>query len=78
MLTKDSAEDKTAVFRNQAAIISRKKEASAEKLFTLREQYSKLEAEVGEKRANLTAVNGGVEILKGDEAGFLSFYTKFV
>ena len=44
-------EDKLTLFRQQAAIIGRKKEATAEKLNDVRLELSALEDEIKEKKA---------------------------
>ena len=44
-------EDKLTLFRQQAAIISRKKESTAEKLNDVRVELANLEEEVKEKKS---------------------------
>ena len=68
MMSKEGAEDKQAVFRNQAAIIGRKKETAAEKLFSLREEFNRIQNENSEKRAQLQQTGGSdVPVLRGEE-----------
>lgn len=67
MMSKEGAEDKQAVFRNQAAIIGRKKDAAAEKLFALREEFNQLQSENAEKLNQLKQAGGEGPILRGDD-----------
>ncbi|KAH7963327.1 hypothetical protein HPB52_020626 [Rhipicephalus sanguineus] len=64
MRSQEQADDKLTLFRQQAAVIARKKEAAAETLNELRLQVSQLEAQLQEKRS---LVAGGEQVLKGDE-----------
>ena len=50
-------EDKLTLFRQQAAIISRKKESTAEKLNDVRVELNALEEEVKDKKS---IYNGGI------------------
>jgi intraflagellar transport protein 81 len=68
MMSKEGAEDKQAVFRNQAAIIGRKKETAAEKLFALREEFNRLQSENAEKLQMIQQASGGeAPILRGED-----------
>jgi intraflagellar transport protein 81 len=68
MMSKEGAEDKQAVFRNQAAIIGRKKETAAEKLFALREEFNRLQSENAEKQQMIQQASGGeAPILRGED-----------
>ena len=49
-VTNDPMEDKLTLFRQQAAIIGRKKESTAEKLNDMRQEVGNVEEEVEEKR----------------------------
>ncbi|KAL1440890.1 hypothetical protein MTO96_009061 [Rhipicephalus appendiculatus] len=64
MRSQEQADDKLTLFRQQAAVIARKKEAAAETLNELRLQLSQLEAQLQEKQG---LVAGGEHVLKGDE-----------
>ncbi|KAH9369957.1 hypothetical protein HPB48_001834 [Haemaphysalis longicornis] len=66
MRNQESADDKLTLFRQQAAVIARKKEAAAETLNELRLQVSQLEAQLQEKQSQLAAANGE-QVLVGDE-----------
>ena len=66
MMSTDPTDDKLSLFRQQAAIISRKKEGAAETLQEVREDLVKAELEFEEKRSVLKETDGG-EVLKGDE-----------
>lgn len=59
-------EDKNAPFRQQAAIISRKKEAKAEQLAELRSQLSQIDEEMTLKQKQLHEVAGEM-VLRGDD-----------
>ena len=50
-VSNDPMEDKLTLFRQQAAIIARKKESTAEKLNDVRVELSALEDEVKEKKS---------------------------
>ncbi|XP_077512396.1 intraflagellar transport protein 81 homolog [Amblyomma americanum] len=64
MRSQEAADDKLTLFRQQAAVIARKKEAAAETLNELRLQVAQLEAQLQEKQS---LVSGGEQVLKGDE-----------
>ncbi|GAB6031747.1 Intraflagellar transport protein 81, partial [Chamberlinius hualienensis] len=66
LMTNDPMDDKLSMFRQQAAIISRKKATVAETIKDLRNEVNSLEAQLKAKQAQLKEL-GGVEILKGDE-----------
>ncbi|KAK2156371.1 hypothetical protein LSH36_215g03007 [Paralvinella palmiformis] len=66
MMSGDPMDDKISLFRQQAAIIARKKEAAAETLHKVREELSQANIEVEEKRG-LAKQGDGEEILKGEE-----------
>ena len=65
-VTNDPMEDKLTLFRQQAAIIARKKESTAEKLNDFRNDLAGLEEEVKDKRANLDSMVGET-VLRGDD-----------
>ncbi|CAN7996396.1 unnamed protein product [Ixodes hexagonus] len=66
MRSQESADDKLTLFRQQAAVISRKKEAAGETLNELRVQLNQLESELREKQSQISA-EGGEEVLKGED-----------
>jgi len=66
MMSGDPMEDKLSLFRQQVAIIARKKEAAAESLREVREEHAKLESEQSSKKDQLKQ-NDGEEVLKGEE-----------
>ncbi|XP_074658114.1 intraflagellar transport protein 81 homolog [Tubulanus polymorphus] len=66
MRSNDPIDDKLSLFRQQAAIIARKKEVAAENLREAREEMVKAELELEEKQTVLKESDGG-EVLKGDE-----------
>ncbi|XP_028914633.1 intraflagellar transport protein 81 homolog isoform X1 [Ornithorhynchus anatinus] len=66
MMRNEPIEGKLSLYRQQASIISRKKEAKAEELQEAKEKLSNLERELSEK-ANQTRQFDGTEVLKGDE-----------
>ncbi|CAD5114753.1 DgyrCDS3793 [Dimorphilus gyrociliatus] len=66
MVSGDPLDDKLSLFRQQAAIIARKKETAAESLREAREEIHSAQIEIEEKR-NLLNANSGEEVLKGDE-----------
>ncbi|XP_038619172.1 intraflagellar transport protein 81 homolog isoform X1 [Tachyglossus aculeatus] len=66
MMRNEPMEGKLSLYRQQASIISRKKEAKAEELQEAKEKLSNLERELAEK-ANQTREFNGTEVLKGDE-----------
>ena len=69
MMSGDPTDDKLSLFRQQAAIIARKKEVAAENLKEARDDHAKTEAEMLEKKQLLKDADGG-EVLKGDEVRF--------
>lgn len=73
MMSNEPMDDKLSMFRQQAAIIARKKESTAEMVNTLRNELNSLEKQANEKQTKLEEL-GGVEILKGDE--FKQYVTK--
>ncbi|XP_035870563.1 intraflagellar transport protein 81 homolog isoform X2 [Phyllostomus discolor] len=66
MMRNEPIEGKLSLYRQQASIISRKKEAKAEELQETKEKLASLEREVSVK-TNQTRELDGTEILKGDE-----------
>ena len=68
MMRNDPVDDKFALFRQQASIIARKKEAAAETLGDLKDELGQCQQELAEKREATKGLDGG-EVLKGDEVG---------
>lgn len=66
LASNNPADDKLAPFRQQAAIISRKKENVVEQLSELRSRVSALEEELREKQGQLKEIAGEI-ILRGEE-----------
>nr|XP_026241829.1 intraflagellar transport protein 81 homolog isoform X3 [Urocitellus parryii] len=66
MMRNEPIEGKLSLYRQQASIISRKKEAKAEELQEAKEKLANLEREVSLK-TNQTREFDGTEVLKGDE-----------
>ncbi|KXJ17310.1 intraflagellar transport protein 81 homolog [Exaiptasia diaphana] len=66
MVRNDPIDDKLSLFRQQASIIARKKESSAEKLKEAMDECSSTETELQKKR-DLLKDSEGAEVLKGDE-----------
>ncbi|XP_072271992.1 intraflagellar transport protein 81 homolog [Pyxicephalus adspersus] len=62
----DPTDDKLSLFRQQAAIISRKKETKAEELQDAKEEINTLEREIAQK-SSLVRDSDGSEMLRGDE-----------
>ncbi|XP_053328825.1 intraflagellar transport protein 81 homolog [Spea bombifrons] len=62
----DPMDDKLSIFRQQAAIIARKKETKAEELQEAKEEISNLEKEIAQKSSQARDIDGS-EILRGDE-----------
>ncbi|CAH2295863.1 intraflagellar transport 81 homolog isoform X1 [Pelobates cultripes] len=62
----DPMDDKVSMFRQQAAIIARKKETKAEELQEAKEEIANLEKEIAQKLNQARDVDGS-EILRGDE-----------
>ena len=65
-VSSDPMEDKLTLFRQQAAIITRKKETTAERLNDARSALSAAEDEVRDKKGQIGSLGGEV-ILKGDD-----------
>ncbi|XP_023576442.1 intraflagellar transport protein 81 homolog, partial [Octodon degus] len=66
MMRTEPAEGKLSLYRQQASIISHKKEAKAEELQETKEKLANLEREVSAKRNQIREFDG-TEVLKGDE-----------
>ncbi|XP_070538822.1 intraflagellar transport protein 81 homolog [Ptychodera flava] len=66
MMRNDPIDDKLSLFRQQASIIARKKEAAAEVLSETKEELQACQREVREKREQAKSVQGE-EVLKGDD-----------
>ncbi|KAM8918420.1 intraflagellar transport protein 81 homolog isoform 2-T2 [Lycaon pictus] len=66
MMRNEPIEGKLSLYRQQASIISRKKEAKAEELQEAKEKLANLEREVSVK-TNQTREFDGTEVLKGDD-----------
>lgn len=66
MVRNDPIDDKLSLFRQQASIIGRKKEAVAEKLQEAMDELSNAESEF-QKKKELLKDSEGSEVLKGDE-----------
>ncbi|XP_023383921.1 intraflagellar transport protein 81 homolog [Pteropus vampyrus] len=66
MMRNEPIEGKLSLYRQQASIISRKKEAKAEELQEAKEKLASLEREVSVKTTQ-TREFDGTEVLKGDE-----------
>ncbi|XP_031548749.1 intraflagellar transport protein 81 homolog [Actinia tenebrosa] len=66
MVRNDPIDDKLSLFRQQASIISRKKEAAAERLKEAMDETAGLENEL-QKKKDLLKDSEGAEVLKGDE-----------
>lgn len=66
MMRNEPFEGKLSLYRQQASIISRKKEAKAEELQEAKEKLARLEKELSMK-TNRTRESGGTEVLKADE-----------
>lgn len=66
MMRNEPIEGKLSLYRQQASIISRKKEAKAEELQEAKEKLANLEREVSVK-TNQTREFDGAEVLKGDD-----------
>ncbi|XP_064404190.1 intraflagellar transport protein 81 homolog [Halichondria panicea] len=62
----DPVQDKLALFRQQASIIARKKEAAAESYKSVMDELAALESELQSKREQLNKFDGG-EILREEE-----------
>ncbi|MBN3309343.1 intraflagellar transport protein 81 homolog [Amia ocellicauda] len=66
MMRNDPIDDKHSLFRQQASIISRKKEAKAEELQEAREELASVEKELAHKNSQARD-SDGAEVIKGDE-----------
>ncbi|XP_023689615.1 intraflagellar transport protein 81 homolog isoform X1 [Paramormyrops kingsleyae] len=66
MMRSDPMDDKLSLFRQQASIISRKKEAKAEELQEAREELATMERELAQKSSQPLGP-GGSEGIRGDE-----------
>lgn len=66
MMSNDPIDDKLSLFRQQAAIISRRKLTAAEQLNESRSELSLLQEEIEEKKSQTKGLDGE-EVLKGDE-----------
>ncbi|XP_002742265.1 intraflagellar transport protein 81 homolog [Saccoglossus kowalevskii] len=66
MMRNDPIDDKLSLFRQQASIIARKKEAAAESLSENKETLQSCLQEVREKREQAKSIQGE-EVLKGDD-----------
>ncbi|KAM4809017.1 intraflagellar transport protein 81 homolog [Rhinophrynus dorsalis] len=62
----DPTDDKLSLFRQQAAIITRKKETKAEELQEAKEEIANLEKEIAQKSSQARDIDGS-EVLRGDE-----------
>ncbi|XP_051509708.1 intraflagellar transport protein 81 homolog [Myxocyprinus asiaticus] len=66
MMRNDPMDDKLSLFRQQAAIIVRKKETKVEELQDAREELAAIERELNMKSSQ-TRERGGTELIRGDE-----------
>uniref|UniRef100_A0A8C5G886 Intraflagellar transport protein 81 homolog n=1 Tax=Gouania willdenowi TaxID=441366 RepID=A0A8C5G886_GOUWI len=66
MIRNDPIDDKLTLYRQQAAIITRKKESKAEELQEAREELAALERELSQ-RTNQTSGSDGQEVIRYDE-----------
>ncbi|XP_064822181.1 intraflagellar transport protein 81 homolog [Oncorhynchus masou masou] len=66
MMRNDPIDDKLSLFRQQASIITRKKEAKAEELQEAREELAALDRELNQKNS-LARDQDGDEVIQGDE-----------
>uniref|UniRef100_W5MJU6 Intraflagellar transport protein 81 homolog n=1 Tax=Lepisosteus oculatus TaxID=7918 RepID=W5MJU6_LEPOC len=67
MMRNDPMDDKLSLFRQQASIISRKKEAKAEEVQEAREELANTERELAHKTSQVRDLGGGSELVRGDE-----------
>ncbi|KAI9349273.1 hypothetical protein DFJ73DRAFT_789978 [Zopfochytrium polystomum] len=67
LLKNNSGDDKLALFRQQAAIIARKKEGTAQRLSAITEEVARLSDELDKKRELAKGSSSGIKILKGDD-----------
>lgn len=66
LLKNNSGDDKLALFRQQAAIIARKKEGTAQRLTAMTEDVTRMSEELDRKREQVRG-SSGVKALKGDD-----------
>ncbi|KPP60497.1 hypothetical protein Z043_121502, partial [Scleropages formosus] len=66
MVKNNPMDDKLSLFRQQASIIARKKEAKAEELQEAREELAAAEKELAQKSSQLRDLDGA-EVVRGDE-----------
>ncbi|XP_039628079.1 intraflagellar transport protein 81 homolog [Polypterus senegalus] len=66
MMRNDPIDDKLSLFRQQASIIMRKKEAKAEELQEAKEELSRVEKELAQRSSQARDLDGN-EIIKDDE-----------
>ncbi|KAJ7994081.1 hypothetical protein DPEC_G00262230 [Dallia pectoralis] len=66
MMRNDPMDDKLSLFRQQASIITRKKESKAEELQEAREELAALERELSQKNSQARDLDGD-EVIRGDE-----------
>ncbi|XP_067669483.1 intraflagellar transport protein 81 homolog isoform X1 [Haliotis asinina] len=66
MMSNEPTDDKLSLFRQQAGIIAHKKEAAAERLREMREEYNHVMQEAEQKRELVKDAEGG-EVLKGED-----------
>ncbi|XP_029573249.1 intraflagellar transport protein 81 homolog [Salmo trutta] len=66
MMRNDPMDDKLSLFRQQASIITRKKEAKAEELQEAREELAALDRELNQKNSQARDQDGD-EVIRGDE-----------
>ncbi|CAL8247866.1 unnamed protein product [Merluccius merluccius] len=66
MMRSDPKDDKLTLFRQQASIIARKKEAKAEELQRAREELAAAERELAQRSSQMRG-DDGEEVIRGDE-----------
>ncbi|XP_005106145.1 intraflagellar transport protein 81 homolog [Aplysia californica] len=66
MRSGEPADDKLSLFRQQAGIISHKKEAAAETLRAARDEYNQAQQELEQKREMVSSTEGA-QVLKGED-----------
>ncbi|KAK3094389.1 hypothetical protein FSP39_001105 [Pinctada imbricata] len=66
MRTGDPTDDKSSLFKQQAAIISHKKEAALTTFREIRETYNRMQQDIEQKR-DMAKEAGGGEVLKGED-----------
>lgn len=67
MMSGEPLDDKLFMFRQQASIIARKKEAAAEMLSDTRDELLRAEQELESKQSALQVSGGGEDVVKGEE-----------